>query len=139
MLSYVVKSTKNKCKFTKYKLVIIFQKFISDIYCFRYSLTVRSAQFGNAYLTIPNSEWFHVVFNFIGPNFREGYRVYHDGQLVAEKVVIASSVRAQALDRKIVIGRQFTEVDGFYSSLIMDELMFFNRTLTDREIQVLSL
>ena len=38
----------------------------------------------------------------------------------------------------IVIGRLFTDLNEFYGSVQMDELLFYNRTLTEPEIRMLS-
>ena len=82
----------------------------------------------------PN-QWFHVVFNYFGPEPDEkGYTVYHNGDQVTSQFFIENDSRAPQKDAEIVIGRRFTGVDGFYSSLIVDELLFFNRDLSGREI-----
>ena len=100
---------------------------------------VRRAEFHNVLLPFTNNHWFHIVFNYIGPDPDEGYRVYHDGIQVVGDVGIQSDPRAPQVDAKIVIGRRFTAMDGFYSSLVVDELLFFNRALTNDEIKVMSI
>ena len=41
-------------------------------------------------------------------------------------------------DGRIIIGRQYTGNDGIYASIEIDELRFFNRTLTEAQITMLS-
>ena len=38
---------------------------------------------------------------------------------------------------KIIIGRGYTEIDNVYTSMEIDELLFFNHTLTTQEIDSL--
>ena len=66
------------------------------------------------------------------------YQVYHDGILVADRLGITSHPSVTAIDTKIVIGRRFTEVNDFYSSLQMDELLFFNCVSGDDDVKQLS-
>ena len=102
----------------------------------KWALTVRRAEFRRAILDFTPSRWFHVVFNYLGPD--DGYQVYHDGILVADRLGIIARPSVTAIDTKIVIGRRFTEVDDFYSSIQMDELLFFNYVLGDDDVKQLS-
>ena len=87
-------------------------------------------------ITNPQPHWFHILFNFVGPNTGQGFTVYHDGELVAN-IIRTRPITATSVDRRIVIGRWATDRDEFYSSLEMDELVFFNKALTDAEIRML--
>ena len=40
-------------------------------------------------------------------------------------------------DGRIVVGRYFTDMDQWYSSVEVDELVFFNRALTVDDIETL--
>ena len=73
------------------------------------------------------------MFNFLGPNASEGFLVYYDG---SERLTSAGKVLKtfEAGSGEIVIGRY----GKIYSTLMMDELLFFNRKLTLEEIHVLS-
>ena len=62
--------------------------------------------------------------------------VYHDGKLVLNVTRVRPSVNP-SIDRRIVIGRLSTDVDDHYTTLEMDELLFFNQPLTDAEIRML--
>ena len=41
-------------------------------------------------------------------------------------------------DGRIIIGRRYTDNDGAYGSIEIDELRFFNRTLTEAQIIMFS-
>ena len=57
-------------------------------YLFRYYLRVRDGDFHTVghYGTSPPTGWFHVVFNYIGPEDGKGTRVYYNGRLVVVMV-----------------------------------------------------
>ena len=88
-----------------------------------------------AQTTVP-SGWFHVVYNYIGPNNGEGVTIYHDG---VEELWKADRTTHgyPAGSGNVVIGRTSPSKDENYASVMMDELMFFNRKLTVEEIQIL--
>ena len=82
--------------------------------------------------------WFHVVYNFIGPSTTEGIRVYNDGEQVGGTITEDDSTHTEG-DGRIVFGRFYTGVDQSYASVQMDELLFFNHTLSASEIFKLGL
>ena len=80
----------------------------------------------------PKTKWFHLVFNFLGPNGGEGFIVYYD----RVEWLTSGWKTPKTHDvgpGEVVIG-QFNHV---YSSLMIGELLFFNRKLTLEEIQIL--
>ena len=82
-----------------------------------------------------STEWFHLVLNYLGPV--EGISVYHNG----EKLMIDENIfptTHSAGPGVVVIGRYSTFEDDRYSSVVMDELTFFNRKLTNEEIGILN-
>ena len=85
---------------------------------------------------IPNG-WFHVILNYEGPDNSEGFTTYFNGRLVM-------SDRRKRPDNnspgnaRMAIGRSFTEIDDFYSSMEMDELAMFNRFLTSEQISLIN-
>ena len=56
-----------------------------------------------------------------------------DGAEVASDTT-KSAVSYSAGDGRIVVGRWYTDKDDLYVSMQIDELLFFNRTLTPAEI-----
>ena len=76
------------------------------------------------------------MINYIGPRNGEGVRVLFNGQEVARGPSRYSGSYPGGNGR-IVIGRQFTGLGGSYSSVMVDELIFFNKIVTNNEINVL--
>ena len=81
----------------------------------------------------PEGSWFYMIFNFIGINMGQGFYIYHDGE---EEVQATWKYDGsfEAGSGEVVIGKY----DESYSSLMMDELLFFNRRLSLEEIEILS-
>ena len=82
------------------------------------------------------SGWFHTVYNFIGPSEGQGIELFIDGSLVAND----STRRAASVgdgDGTVVVGRVYTDNDKWYGSFNMDELVFFDRTLSAEEARLL--
>ena len=86
----------------------------------------------DVFAATPNG-WFHLVVNFIAPNT---IRLYHNRTMVGHKNFF--SHHHNVGDGRIIIGRQYTDTDGLYTSIQIDELRFFNRTLTEAQILMLS-
>ena len=66
--------------------------------------------------------WLHILINFIEPNNGEGFRVYHDGELIQNVTFKDNGLPFGSIDSNIVIGRSFTEQNRFYSSVRLDEV-----------------
>ena len=81
--------------------------------------------------------WTHVVLHYVGPNNGQGISVYFNGV----EVVSDTSRYAfpnSAGDGRLVLGRESTDIDNNYGSVDVDELFFFNQTLSDQNIQDMS-
>ena len=73
----------------------------------------------------------HIVLNYIGPN--AGIKVYFNGAEVgSETTKFAGS--SNTADGRVVVGRFSTDGDYHYTSLQLDELIFFNKALSTTEI-----
>ena len=75
----------------------------------------------------------HVVLNYVGPDDGEKLQVFYNG----ENSMHDGSKEAWSYSAgkwKIVIGKAYAHDDMFYSSVQIDELIFFNRALTVDEI-----
>ena len=83
----------------------------------------------------PNG-WFHLVVNFIGQDNGQGVRIYYDGELKATDTSKYGSAYNPG-DGRIVIGRYSTNSNAHYNSVQMDELLIFNHSLGDTEIDLL--
>ena len=80
--------------------------------------------------------------NFIGPNEGQGIRIYNDGQLIGSDTTKTNETNLPS-DGRIVIGRADLNHIGtpnfftLYASVEVDELLIYNRTLTEPEIILL--
>ena len=81
--------------------------------------------------------WFHLIVNFIGQDDGQGVRIYYDGELKATDTSKHAAIHNPG-DGRIVIGRYYTNYNTYYNSFQMDELLFFNHSLADLEIDLLS-
>ena len=100
---------------------------------FRFRLYLQN---GNFIVYQSTNGWTHVVLNYIGPNNGEGIAIYCDGEEVASDT-IKSVQTIQARDGRVVAGRFQTDEDKSYTSVQVDELIFFNHFLESAEITVL--
>ena len=82
------------------------------------------------------SGWTHVVLNYIRPSDGQGIRVYYDGIEVKSDTTNDGGSRS-AGDGRIVIGRKYTVFDRDYSGVQVDELLFFNGALSNKDINAL--
>ena len=91
------------------------------------------------FVDAPNSSvWFHVVFNFLGLNNNQAaIAAYHDGVQVGNNSGSAISIIPDLFRAPIAVG-VFNGWDRHYTSMQIDELVFFNRALTEDEIRILS-
>ena len=112
------------------------QPYLFVLVSFRYLVAMSPGHFsvstGRA-----NNVWVHAVLNFLGPNNQEGISIYQNGQHVGNHATITQS-SSNAPDGRIVVGRVLTGVNNYYASVQVDELLFFNQTLTEAEIRLLS-
>ena len=113
---------------------------------FRYRLRLLEERFT---VTVPRpSGWFHSVLNFIPGNETtdveepsDEIRVYHDGILVGSDFSegVGRSIGGHG---RIVIGQSYLpgtrNTANSYISAEVDELMFFNQSLTEDKITMLS-
>ena len=74
-----------------------------------------------------------MAFNFVGPQNGEGIVVYCDGAECKVNQNKQHPNTYEAGSGEIVIGKY----NDIYSSLMMDELLFFNRKLNLKEIEIL--
>ena len=74
------------------------------------------------------------MLNYIGPNDGEGIRVYYNGTEVVSGTTKHTRSHS-AGDGRIVVGRHHTELDRWNPSVQVDELIVFNATLTDTDVQ----
>ena len=76
------------------------------------------------------------MLNYIGPNDGQGIRGYVNGKEVVNDPTKTARSYAPGQGR-IVVGRRFTDRDRLYMSMMVDELLFFNQTLSTTDIKLL--
>ena len=72
--------------------------------------------------------------NYIGPNNGEGIRWYQNGQEVTNDTTKAGGPYLPG-DSRVVLGRFTTDRDEKYSSVEVDDLIYFNAALTSSDVQ----
>ena len=77
--------------------------------------------------------WAHIVGNYDG----ESVKMFMDGAEVASSTTKGGGPYV-AGDGRIVVGREYTDKDWNYASVEVDELTFFNRSLSSDEITSLA-
>ena len=79
--------------------------------------------------------WFHHAFVL-----REGevFAVYVNGVLEVESSKVKTGENFTAGSGAMVIGRRYVDADRNYSSVVVDELLLWNRELTQQEIMKIS-
>ena len=97
-------------------------------------MTVQTGLFGE-YAPHSNN-WTHVVLNYLGPDDGQGSKIYLNGILVASDSMKDAFSYPQG-DGSVVLGRRFTHIDGYYPNADVDEILFFNQSLTDEQISQL--
>ena len=80
--------------------------------------------------------WIHIVLNFIGPENGEGIKFYLDGMLTGSDDTGEAETHTPGNGR-VVLGRVYTDEDDLYGGVALDELLFFNQTLSEQEIMQL--
>ena len=109
---------------------IIFRYFNS-----RCVVNILRGYFAKDVISIP-SGWFHLALVFHGPEEGQGITVYTNGTPAA-----APSLRGTNHTRNssgiVVIGRLRTDQGPNYATLMADELTFWNRQLSDEEVEAL--
>ena len=109
---------------------------VNFFYSFRYNVRVSGEWLLFKVLMDKSSEWIHAVFNLFGPGDEQRIRIYHDGILQIGDYIFglpASSFHNLG-DGKIVIGRRFTDFSAVYASVEVDEVLFFNQSLSEAQI-----
>ena len=102
------------------------------MYYFRSELYLPFGGFSRSRNLPSDDDWAQVVINYIGEDKQLGMELYLNGIRQAHDNTSSPPTRTQGNGR-IVIGRFLTEEDHSYTMEI-DELLFFNATLTSDQI-----
>ena len=112
----------------------IFKRHFNTFLCFRFDVIVLDGAFSVEF-SKPTG-WIHIVLNYIGPDDGQGIRGYVNGQEVASDTIKFAQSRS-AGDGRIVVGRFYTNRDEDYTSMLIDELIFFSKSLNTTDIKLL--
>ena len=84
-----------------------------------------------------SNEWIHTVMNYIGPNDGEGTQIYQNSRNIVNVTELSTRGYFEG-NPDLVLGRVYSGGNYWYGSVQVDELYFFDRTLTEPEIRMLS-
>ena len=76
------------------------------------------------------------MFNYIGTNNADGVAIYHDGVEMEGNTQKTANTKNKG-PGVAVLGRYFVQLEQYFASVMVDELLFFNRYLTPQEVQIL--
>ena len=74
--------------------------------------------------------------NYVGPNNGEGIRIFFNEAEMGSDTIKDGGPYPTG-DGRIVVGRRQTDKDGKYASVQVDELIFFNQSLSTTDIKLL--
>ena len=94
---------------------------------FRYKVSLRDGFF-QLNEERPETEWHHMVLNYIGPEEGQGITLYNNG-IRTKTGTTKKDDPAGKGNGKVVIGKFYTDRNERYSNVEMDELYFFNQAL----------
>ena len=83
------------------------------------------------------NRWFHLVLVFHGPNDGQGITVHLNNQSVRESIKPSSNFSPGNATGEVAIGRLYVDRNEHYSNVMADELTFWNRQLSETEVEVL--
>ena len=95
---------------------------------FRFLVFLPDGQFDVS--PMRSTGWTHVVLNYLGPNNGQGIRIYYDGEQTGSGYTKYTYTSPTGAGR-VVVGRYYTVHDAYYTSVHVDELLFFNEALDD--------
>ena len=78
--------------------------------------------------------WTHIVLNYIGPDNGQGIIIYQDGEESVKEINKSGGTNPPGSSR-VVVGRRYSDEDTDYTTVLVDELLFFNWKLTIQDIQ----
>ena len=78
--------------------------------------------------------WIHMVLNYIGPEHGQGFRIYYNGAKLNDGNTKYSGGKfASPSDGSVAVGK----FGNIYSTVALDELLFYNVKLTSDQIREL--
>ena len=104
---------------------------IFDLTHFRVALKlIDRTSFSTSFQAVGGT-WIHMVLNYIGSGNGQGFRIYYNGEkLDGRNTKYSGGKSAPPSDGTVVVGK----FGSYYSSVDIDELLFFNVKLTGDQI-----
>ena len=102
---------------------------------FRFEVRLLDTYFTKNGVNIP-SGWFHLVLVFHGPEHGQGFTIHRNGNHWRAGSAIDTNDYGNTSGNTI-IGRLYSDRDNNYSNMMVDELTFWNRQLTEQEVDAL--
>ena len=87
--------------------------------------------------SVPFNEWHHFACSFIDPDDEDRFQVFFDGKTSVKFSTFSPLGTSSTGSGRVVIGRVYTNVNSSYTSLELDELLFFNLALEEQDVQAL--
>ena len=108
------------------------------IFFLNFSYIFRLSGDDFSFIVDKSNEWIHTVINLIASDNGQEIRIYHDGNLIRSKTLTGLLDLPVDRNGKIVIGRAFTDLNQYYASVYVDEMLLYNEGSTEDEITKLS-
>ena len=108
-----------------------------SVFGYRCGLRLYQGIFGVQGLAFDFDHWFHLVFVFHGPNNGEGITVHLNSESVTASSKAANNIFPNKATGEVAIGRLYMDLDQQYGNVMADELTFWNRQLSETEVEAL--
>ena len=114
---------------------------ISDLTHFRVALQVIDRTLFSTTFQAVGGTWTHMVLNYIGPEHGQGIRIYYNGvKLDGGSYKTPPGKPTSAANGSVTVGKFkncYYSVTIDYSTVALDELLFYNVKLTSHQIREL--
>ena len=101
-----------------------------------FSLRIDPAGRFDLFALVPTpSGWVHFILNYIGPH--AGFTVYIDGEDIDTTAHNITGFDRSQGEGRIVIARETPDKDVHYASVVVDELLYFNTSLSREMVSFL--
>ena len=99
-------------------------------FCIRFRLNENDGHYVFTVSTPGKNVWFHTVMVYNGP--KKGITIHIDGKSVGTQTDRGTRKYDENV-RQVVIGRRSSDEDDDYVSALVDEVMFWDKRLTNEE------
>ena len=112
----------------------------SSLFC-RCGVRVRSGTVAVQDMSFQFDRWFHLLFVYLGPN-TNGITIHLNNTFYPSTTIETSNPNTSATHGydstgEVIIGKLHVDKAGDYSNVMVDELTFWNRQLSEAEVEAL--